>query len=120
MLHQNRRWSVTEVGGAEELAAKLTETTWCCCAGFSLGGYLWLNDATGPDGAQEYAVVKRAGTSRPAMQVESITYSWCTYEQALESIERTLAGDDDGNSFRRPVAPRLETPEEHGSCGHCA
>lgn len=61
MLHKNRRWCVTPVASAEELAEKLTEMTWCGCSGFRLGGYLWLNDATSPDGAQEFAVY--AGSS---------------------------------------------------------
>ncbi len=56
MFHERRVWSVSPVASAEELAKKLTEMIWCCCNAFELGGYLWLNDSTCPDGAQEYAV----------------------------------------------------------------
>jgi hypothetical protein len=120
MFHQNRVWCVTPVSSAEELARKLTTVTWTCCTAFELGGYLWLNDATSPDGGQEYSVLKRVGPNGRPLQVESITFSWCTTEQALEYIQRTLRGEDDGNDFAREVAPALETPDQHGRCGHCA
>ena len=118
MFHENRVWSVGSVESAEELAKKLTSMTWCCCNGFSIGDYLWLNDATCPDGAQEYAVLKR--DSGKLVQIESITFSWCEDEEALRYIRDTLAGKDDLNSFRKEVDPVLQTPAEHGSCGHCA
>ena len=120
MFHRDRIWCVTAVTSAEDLARKLTETTWTCCTAFELGGYLWLNDATSPDGGQEYAVVKRYGPAGQPLQVESITFSWCDYETALEYIQRTLHGDDDENDFAREVAPTLENPNEHGRCCHCA
>ena len=56
MFHNKRVWCVSPVASAEELARKLTETTWCCCTAFALGDYLWLNDSTSPDGAQEFAI----------------------------------------------------------------
>lgn len=59
MMHKNRRWCVANVDSAEELADKLANYSWCCCCGFELDGILWLNDATGVDGAQEYAVADR-------------------------------------------------------------
>ena len=43
--------------------------------------YLFLNDATSGDGAQEYGAIKRLPDTW--LQVESITFSWCTYESAL-------------------------------------
>lgn len=120
MLHENRVWCVAPVADAAELARKLTEYTWCSCNGFELGGYLWLNDSTSADGVQEYAVVKRSGPHAQMLQLESITFGWCTYERALAHIERTLSGEDDGNDFAVPVSPRLQTPKEHGRCHHCA
>lgn len=120
MLHRNRRWCATPVESAEELARKLTEMTWCCCTAFELQGYLWLNDSTSPDGAQEYAVLKKDGPEGKPVQIESITFGWCDEADALQYVRHTLAGKDDRNSFRRPVDPVLETPEEHGRCGHCA
>jgi hypothetical protein len=120
MFHQNRVWCVTSVSSAEELAEKLTTVTWTCCTAFELGGYLWLNDATSLDGGQEYSVVKRVGPNGRPLQVESITFSWCTTQQALEYIRWTLRGEDDGNDFAREVSPALQTPAEHGRCCHCA
>jgi hypothetical protein len=102
------------------LARKLTTVTWTCCTAFELGGYLWLNDATSPDGGQEYAVVKNAGPAGRPWQVESITFSWCDYPTALEYIQRTLRGEDDANDFAREVSPAIQTPAEHGRCRHCA
>lgn len=120
MLHHDRHWCVAPVESAEELARKLTEMTWCGCDGFELDGYLWLNDATSADGAQEYAVVKRAGPDGRMLQIESVTFGWCSYEQARAHIKRTLRGEDDGNDFAVPVSLRVQTPEEHGRCHYCA
>ena len=124
MMHSKRVWHLSEIPSAEELARMLTEQTWTLCSGFYVAGHpdhLFLNDSTSEDGAQEYAVVKggRLGASHH-LQIESITFSWCNHERALEHIARTLAGDNDSNDFARPVVPRLETPEEHGRCHHCA
>ena len=120
MFHRDRIWCVTAVTSAEDLARKLTETTWTCCTAFELGGYLWLNDATSPDGGQEYATIKRVGPNGRPLQVESITFSWCEYETALEYIQRTLQGEDDQNDFAREVDPHLQTPAEHVRCQYCA
>lgn len=120
MFHKNRVWCVSQVVSPEELARKLTTVTWTCCTAFELGGYLWLNDATSPDGGQEYATVKRVGPNGRPLQVESITFSWCNYDEAVQYIERTLRGDDDGNDFAREVSPILQTSAEHSRCHHCA
>lgn len=120
MFHKNRVWCVTAVESAEDLALRLTETTWTCCTALALGDYLWLNDATSPDGGQEYAIIKRAGPNGKPLQVESITFSWCDNAEVLAHIERTLRGDDDENDFAREVSPRLQALEEHGRCCHCA
>ena len=120
MFHDHRVWCIGEVTTAEELARKLTETTWCCCTAFVLGEYLFLNDSTSPDGAQEYAVVKRTGGNGRPEQIESITFGWCDAAKALAYIQETLAGHYDGGDFRREVAPVLESPEQHGRCAHCA
>lgn len=119
MLHENRVWCVSEVATAEELARKLTETTWCCCTGFRIGDYIWLNDSTSPDGAQEFAVVKDLSSTR-YVQLESITFGWCDYERSLQLILATLNGQDDRNSWRKPVYPLLESEQEHGRCPLCA
>ena len=120
MMHHDRRWVVSPVASAEQLAQKLTEMTWTCCTAFAIGEYLWLNDATCPDGAAEYAVVKRVVSTGRPIQIESITFSWCDYDEALRHIQRTLRGEDDANDFASEVSPKLETPAEHGRCAHCA
>ena len=120
MFHHRRVWCVSPVASAEELARMLTEMTWCCCNVFELGGYLWLNDSTCPDGAQEYAVLKRDGGNGKPVQIESITFGWCDEAKALEYIRDTLDGKDDLHSFRKEVDPVLQSPAEHGRCHHCA
>ena len=119
MLHHNRVWCVHPVESAEELARKLKEATWSSCHAFSLGDYLWLNDSTSADGAQEYAVLKREDGNGSPMQIESITFSWCDEATSLQYIRDTLDGRDDHHSFRKTVAPVLQTPEEHGHCALC-
>lgn len=90
MLHRNRIWTIADAVDAASLAEQLTQSTWCCCNGFRLGGYLFVNDATGPDGAQEYAALKPQGEDY--VQVESLTFSWMTRETALDIIRRVIAG----------------------------
>lgn len=145
MLHRNRAWCVAKVETAEQLADKLSEHTWCGCNGFELDNYLWLNDSTGPDNAQEYAVVQEPTDNDPEYrQVESITVSWCTKQELLAYI-KSIHGDyppplmEAGpvvvartkheflvalGSKQRPaghvVHPTLETPQEHGRCPLCA
>jgi len=101
----------------------LSEMTWCCCKAFSVRGdpqYVWVNDSTSSDRLQEYGVLKRDCPDGKIMQIESITFSWCDLDQALEFIQRTLAGKDDNNSFVCEIHPHLQTPLEHGKCQHCA
>ena len=117
MMHFNREWSVREIATADELAEKLSSLTWCCCQAFAIGNYLWLNDATSPDGAQEYAVLKHEGDR--LIQIESVAMSWMNREEILDCIRETLAGKDDNHDFRQEVTATLQTPVEHGSCRHC-
>ena len=103
------------------MARLLTEHTWTLCTAIELDGYLFLNDSTSEDGAQEYAVVKKP--TEPGgqhIQVESITFGWCSYDQALDSIRRVLSGEYDALDFARAVEPRLETAAEHRRCPLCA
>lgn len=101
----------------------LTERTWTVCSAFYVQGrpeVLFLNDATHEDGAGEWGVIRLIGTQH--VQVESITMSWCTAEEALQHIEDALAGRMDGNDFARPVDlhGRLDRPEDHDRCHLCA
>ena len=92
MLHSDRIWSVAEVASAEELAADLTETTWCCCQAFQITGhprYIWLNDSTSPDGAQEYAVCRLGLAKGDIRQIETITFGWCDSAKALKFVKRS-------------------------------
>ena len=123
MMHSNRIWCVTEVESAEELALKLTTGTWCCCQAFRIKGhshYVWLNDSTSEDGAQEYAVCRQDLATGDLRQLESISFSWCDRDRALQFIFATLSGDDDHNEWARPVTANLQSPEEHHHCQHCA
>lgn len=118
MFHSKRIWCVADVDTPEELAEKLTEHTWTLCTAFLLGNCLFLNDAISENGAQEYAiVVEENGKYR---QVESVTFSWCSHEQALESVRQAIAGKLVCEEFAREVQPKLQTPEEHGRCELCA
>ena len=120
MFHHDRTWCVTPVESAEELARKLTTIVWTCCTAFELGGYLWLNDSTSPDGAAEFAILKRQTPDGQMLQVESITFGWCNQQQSLEYVQQALRGEFDASEFAHEVHARLQTPQEHGRCHHCA
>ncbi len=119
MMHDKRTWCVAPSDSAEELARKITEMTWTLCTGFELQGYLFLNDSTSEDGAQEFGVVKRQPDGS-YLQVESITFGWLNEERALAFIQESIQGNFDDKEFAHAVTPRLQTPQEHGRCPHCA
>lgn len=121
MLHRHRRWTVAIVRSPRELAELLTEWTWCCCNGFRVQDtpYLFLNDATGPDGAQEYAVIKQHDDGT-FFQVASVTFSWLEARRARVAIHDLLGGKYDHQDTRSRVCPILESAAEHGHCPHCA
>ena len=92
MMHNRRRWCVSAVATAEELAEKLTQHTWTLCTGFFVPThphYLFLNDATHEDGAGEFGVVA-GGMDGPHIQIESITFSWCTMSTNWPSSQLAL------------------------------
>ena len=123
MMHRRRRWCVSPVATAEELAEKLTRHTWTLCTGFYVHShprYLFLNDATHEDGAAEFGIV--AGSmDGPHVQIESITFSWCTFEVALDHIRKALAGEYDASGFARPLDlnGQLDESDRH-RCHLCA
>jgi hypothetical protein len=119
MLHRNRVWSVAPVATADDLAEKLTEHTWTCCQAFELQGYIFASDATCGDGAQEYAVLRRVVEPGEFVQVESITFSWCSLEKALALIKRITTGEFDASTYGQVSARRFQTPAEHGRCHLC-
>lgn len=118
MLHNSRIWSVAPADSAEWLAHQLTQYTYCGCNGFQLGEYLFVNDATCADGAQEYAVLRPVGDHY--VQIESLTFSWMTQAKALAVIECVLAGHFDAEQYGRVATGRIETPQQHGRCHLCA
>ncbi len=124
MMHDKRVWSVRVVETAEALAEGLTtHYAYCLCNGAVVQGhpdYVFLNDSTSEDALQEYGIVKGGIGATSHRQIESITFSWCDYDQALEHIRRALSGEDDEGVFAHDIhSPRLERPKEHGSCRLC-
>ena len=119
MLHDQRIWTVQTIDEAERLAYKLSHVTWSCCQAFELGGYIFANDAMSADGAQEYAILRDSGDPDGLIQIESITFSWCTEQRALELIKRTCAGDFDAGCYGILTRCRFQTASEHLSCSHC-
>jgi len=118
MLHKNRVWCVNDIDSVEKLAEILTEQTFTLCSGFRYGGYLFLNDSFSEDGAQEYGVIKEA----TGKQVESITFSWCNYEEALRLIRDIVRGDCDDQEWDGGIdlTVQVQSPEQHGTCPLCA
>lgn len=142
-MHKRRTWVIHPAESAGWLAEKLVNHSWCSCAGWSLGGYLFLNDQTSEDGAFEVAIIKRPRFEGDIWyQVESVTFGWlssrCVLEQhtretgrvatpeelALDYINKAIAGDLDpsrhGSVAWAIDAPDVETPEQHGRCPLCA
>ncbi len=97
-MHTKRHWCITPVGTAKDLAQKITQQSWALCTGFQLQGYLFLNDATSEDAAQEYAAIKVL-PKRKYLEVKSITFSWCTPKRALKLILQVLAGEFDAEAW---------------------
>ena len=113
MMHLSRKWHVGGETDPATLAEKLTAHTWTVCTGFRCNGYLWLNDATSENGAQEYAVVLEADGS----QVESVTASWCTEARLLEIVQRIQAGEHEAfGSWRLDLEQLLPVGL---TCGRC-
>jgi hypothetical protein len=119
MFHKDRVWCVTAVAGADDLVEKLLKTTWTLCTGFRLGKYLFLNDSTGEDRAQEFAVVLDLGEGQ-YRQLESWTVGWMEPALLVEHVVDCLAGTLDNLKWAHPVSPTLQTPQEHGRCHLCA
>jgi hypothetical protein len=109
MMHTGRPFAIRDVSSAEELAELLTQHTWTTCTGFRLGSWLFLNDSTSADGAQEYAIV------RDGCQYESVTFGWMTQARALDYIDRFIA-----NPIAVPLCTVELKPHPNGSCSRCA
>lgn len=116
MIHTNRPFSATEVATAEELAEKLTKHSWTLCTGFRFSGHLFLNDSFSEDGAAEYAVIRESD----GVQVESITFGWCSEEQALGYIKQVVEPTDAEDTRAFPPKVTKVRPHPAGSCHLCA
>lgn len=142
-MHAKRVWVVHPAESAEWLAEKLIGHSWCSCQGWSLGGYLFLNDQTSADGAFEVAIVRPpAQPDGQWWQVESVTFGWLSsdlvlrqhfretgkrttpMELALGHINNAISGKNDPEregSVAWAIPPcHIETPEQHGCCYLCA
>lgn len=118
MMHKKRVYRVVDklygqpFSTPAELARILTEHDWCTCNGFRLGHLVFLNDSTGPDGAQEYAVFDE----RSGKQIESLTVSWMKTDALTKTIERLLS-EGTPDTWQSGL-PSFNHPE--GSCYACA
>ncbi len=124
MTHRDRRWRLTRVASAEELARRVAGRVLPLCAGFCVEGrehLLFLNDAAPAADAQWFAVVvwHRFDGHRLGLQVEFLRFSLCSDKEALSFIREALTGQLPGD-MAIEVYPRTETPEEHGRCPFCS
>ena len=120
MCHKHRLYCVETVLTVEELAEKLIGTVWCLCAGFQLrdaADTLFLNDSFSPDGAQEYAVLRRLNGQW--YQVDSITFGWVrSLDKACLYIRDAATGQSDQYARSWGIAaPRFHQPDQQ--CAHC-
>jgi hypothetical protein len=124
MMHKFREWSICrdltrwrqpdDLDAFATLAGMLTEQDWCACAGFEVGSLLVLNDSTGPDGAQEYVVI------RGGWQVESLTVSWMETPRLADTLRRLDGGNGSlggEQSDYGEVSVREHGPKDY--CQHC-
>lgn len=109
MLHKHRIWHVQDIADPNKLAELLTRHTWTCCTGFRYSGYLYLNDSCSEDSAQEYAIIKE----ETGQQVESITFSWCSLEEAGKYIRQISAGyyDQDADAWKTSIDLKTQIDE---------
>lgn len=91
MFHKNRIHSVKVYESPEEMAKWLSEYSLTLCTGMQYKNTVWLNDSTGEDSLQEYAVC-RYKDAETLEQMESITVSWCTKAELMMYI-KWLAGE---------------------------
>lgn len=102
MFYEKRKYTIHEyttvLDDLSKLATDLTDYTWCGCQGFKIDNYYLLNDSTGPDGAQEYAVFKKIDNK--LVQIESITFSWCNHHEALQYLSDILFGKYDDENYK--------------------
>lgn len=116
-MHSDRSWVVTDTESADELVNELKRATWTPCTGFRLRPLLFLNDATAPGRAEEYAII----IEDENRQVESITVSWMDPDEIRECIQECYAYVHNKNDrpINSPVDLDTQTKDEHGYCQWC-
>ena len=118
MLHSQRIWLITPVADPDWFADQLCNRNSVGCQAFALDGYVFANDSTCGDGAQEYAVL-RTGSEDEFIQIESITFSWCSFAKAREFIACISRGQFDSNHYGVIPRSRFQTRAEHDHCPLC-
>lgn len=112
MMYTKRPHSLTDLESAAKMARELKRTTWTACTGFRAGSLIALNDSTGPDNAQEYAII------RDGVQIESIAVSWMELEALTELLIRLDRGEGGVVMGRNvEIVPHVQ---RGGYCQHCA
>lgn len=112
MMHKARIWNLADRPADIDAVELMHSMTWCVCEAFAVGELLWLNDSTGPNGAQEYAVLR----ARDLVQIESVTVSWCTLPRLREIAARISAEADTlARAGARPaISPgQLQSTAQH-------
>ena len=108
MMHINRKFNVMKLESFKALAKILFNGTQCLCTGFQLGYFIFLNDSTSEDGAQEYAVIKHG------VQIDSLTVSWMESERELSDSFNGLA------TIPSPMVSKIENIKlDYGPYHHC-
>lgn len=118
MINTDRIWAGPRlVVSLEELAERLSSCTFPICAAFEWpdGKTRLLNDSFSEDGAQEFGVLRLLEDRW--VQVESITFSWCSKEKALDYLEQAARGDFDTAGMRIPLDPQFHLDTE--TCRSC-
>ncbi len=116
MMHKGRVHQLVLVNTLDELVREITRTTWTSCTGFYYGGLLLLNDCTGPDGAQEYAIVDPS----KGVQVESLTISWMKPEKFREVMCDLIDQKAKGELEIMSIGPFLWEMAPDHKCHLCA
>ncbi len=115
MIHEHRTYQVKDYSAPYELAQAIKMySSWTGCTGFRYRGLLFLNDSTGADGLQEYAVVRESDM----VAVESYTMSWMSVERfkgLVEDLVQRL-----GELRGHKVEVTVQEPAKHGRCYLCA
>jgi len=91
MVHKDRKQSIKQVEDIDSLAHCLTQATLEGCKGFEYKGYIFLNCSADSIEAQKYAIFKKGYL----IQVDSITFGWCTINQARKYIENIISENYD-------------------------